>query len=183
MRNNGSLFVQLQGQASNDIDHVIGTIMFFNAEAVLVTPGVGDNVLEYGSYPDALAITDGSVDFELWVSSGDDGFSVDLAGVDCPDDIEWCEYTQEEYAAALEYCEPDQDMYSKVVEQVDEECLYEYLCGEDDICDVPEVGTVGVDETYGSNYIVCRADEQSAWVAHNDPSGNYYNALGICETL
>lgn len=41
-------------------------------------------------------------------------------------------------------------------------------CETENECVVPEVGTVGVDQTFGSNYIVCRADEQSARVAHND---------------
>lgn len=55
--------------------------------------------------------------------------------------------------------------------------------GDGDVCELPEVGSTGIDQTFGSNYVVCRADEQSAWVAHNDPNGNHYNALQICETL
>jgi cysteine-rich repeat protein len=56
-------------------------------------------------------------------------------------------------------------------------------CETENECVVPKVGTVGVDQTFDSNYIVCRADEQSAWVAHNDAGGNHYNALQICQSL
>ncbi len=48
---------------------------------------------------------------------------------------------------------------------------------------VPDVGDTGVDTTYSpnNNYIVCRADTQSAWVSAN--TGGTYDASGVCNTL
>ncbi len=47
---------------------------------------------------------------------------------------------------------------------------------------VPQAGDTGVDTTYGSyDWIVCRADENTAWVSA-DNSGKY-NAYSVCEGL
>ena len=48
---------------------------------------------------------------------------------------------------------------------------------------VPNVGDTGVDPTYGNEYIVCRADASTAWVAHNVNNGAWYNPRVACDQL
>lgn len=105
---------------------------------------------------------------------------------------DWCDA---EYGKSCEYCSLDCTVETETwwycgdgKRNGREACDGEENCSETCTwlwwsCDIPEVGLVWTDLTFGSTYTVCRADSQSAWVAHKDPGGNHYNALEICQTL
>lgn len=51
------------------------------------------------------------------------------------------------------------------------------------VAGLPQTGDTGSDPVTGAPYVVCRADSNSAWIAHSQHGGDVYNPTAVCQKL